>query len=128
MKTKTDDIDKLIEQALSKEEADYYKQLDDQSVPEMLAGLYRGKLAWMGYLTGVIIAVAFGFSIYCAVKFFQTDSVEMMLKWGAGVFVGLIWTSMLKLWNWLQMDKNTLIRHIKYLEFQISVLATKIDK
>ena len=125
---KTDELDELITQALTKEEADYYRTLEEESVPDMVLGLYKGKLAWMAVLTMVIIMAAFAFTVYCGIKFMNAASVEMMLKWGAGGFLGLIMTTMLKVWNWMQMDKNTLVRQIKHLEFQVSVLAAKLHE
>jgi hypothetical protein len=128
MKTKVEEIDKLIEQALSEEEADYLKQLEEESLPEMLLGLYTGKNRWMAVMTAIYIFVAFGFAIYFGYKFFSTDSIEMMLKWGFGALFMMIMVSLLKMWNWMQIDKNTLIKHIKHLEYQLTVVASKLEK
>jgi len=35
---------------------------------------------------------------------------------------------MLKLWFWMQMDKNTVIREVKRLELQVATLAGIIKK
>ncbi len=126
MKNKMEEIDDLIEQALTREESEYYKKLEEESISDMALGLYKGKLAWVAVYTTFIMTIAFAFTVYCGIKFWNAESIELMMKWGAGGFLGLLITSLLKLWNWMQMDKNTLIRHIKHLEFQISVLASKV--
>ena len=48
-----------------------------------------------------------------------------MIKWGLGGIVFLIGVSMLKLFAWMQMDKNALLREIKRLEIQVSSLSQK---
>ena len=44
MKTKIDDIDQLIKETLTEEEAKFYDDLEEQSVFAMIAGLYKGKM------------------------------------------------------------------------------------
>ncbi|MEM9680951.1 MAG: DUF6768 family protein [Bacteroidota bacterium] len=44
-----------------------------------------------------------------------------------GGVVFLFGVSMLKIFAWIQMDKNALLREIKRLEIQISSLAGKIS-
>jgi len=34
---------------------------------------------------------------------------------------------MMKLWHWMQMDKNSILREMKRMEFQIAVLSEKIS-
>ena len=51
-----------------------------------------------------------------------------MLKWGIGGFVFLFGVSMLKIFAWMQMDKNALLREMKRLEIQISSLSGRISK
>ena len=128
MKTKADEIDKMIEEALSKEEAEYLKQLEEETLPDMLLGLYTGKNRWMAFMTAIYIFVAFGFAIYFGYEFFKATSVEMMLKWGFGALLMMIMVTLLKLWNWMQIDKNTLIKHIKHLEYQLTIVASKLEQ
>ena len=120
-----ENIDELIEQSLTEEEAKFYHKLDEQDLFEMLTGLYQGKLKWLTILTTIVMIVIFVAGIYCTVEFFNaTTSIEMM-KWGAGMFTSLIAVSMLKLFNWLQIYSNKISREMKRLEFQISLLSSR---
>ena len=120
-----EDIDKLIEQTLSEEDAKFSHKLDEQGFFEMFTGLYQDKLKWITILTTIVMLVSFITGVYCTVEFFNTSSSIEMLKWGAGMFTSLITISMLKLFNWLRIYSNKISREMKRLEFQISLLSNK---
>ncbi len=128
MSNETEKIDDLIKEALTKEEAKFYTELDEQNLFQMLGGLFDGKMKWLILLMNVIIIGVFGLFIYCAIQFFDTEVTNELIKWGiAGTFCMLI-VSMLKLFLWNQMDKNSLKRELKRIELQISFLANRMDK
>lgn len=122
------EIDELIRQALGEEEANYYEQLEEeQSLLEEGLGLFKGKRAWISvWITFVIIAVFVG-SIYCLVEFFRVEETKELMIWGGGFFLGMFMVTALKIWAWMQMDKNSLMREIKRLEFQVSVLVKEVS-
>ncbi|MDX1477312.1 MAG: DUF6768 family protein [Saprospiraceae bacterium] len=126
MKRQYEDIDRLIESALSQEEADFYHQLDEQSLHEMVGGLFQGKLKWINIMTIAIMVILFVLAIWCLVRFINADDPVVLIKWGAAVFGCMMAVGMLKLYNWMQMDKNALLREIKRLEYQITVMARKV--
>ncbi|NQY29073.1 MAG: hypothetical protein HRT69_06335 [Flavobacteriaceae bacterium] len=128
MSNETEKIDALIKEALTKEEAKFYTDLDEQNLFQMLGGLFEGKMKWIILIMNIVIMSVFGFFIYCGIQFFNTDVTNELIKWGvAGTFCMLI-ISMLKLFLWNQMDKNSLKRELKRIELQISFLANKMEK
>jgi hypothetical protein len=48
-----------------------------------------------------------------------------LIKWAAAAFICILMVSMLKLFSWMQMNKNALMREIKRLELLISSLTHK---
>jgi hypothetical protein len=127
MKNNKEDIDKLIKDTLTQEEAKFYDTLEEQSVLGMIFGLFKGKNKWLLILMNTMTVVFFGFFIYCVVQFFSVDTTKELLKWGLGSIVFMIGVSMLKVFAWMQMDKNALLRELKRLELQVSSLAGKIS-
>ena len=127
MKNNKEDIDKLIKDTLTQEEAKFYDTLEEQSVLGMIFGLFKGKNKWLLILMNMMTVVFFGFFIYCVVQFFSVDTTKELLKWGLGSIVFMIGVSMLKVFAWMQMDKNALLRELKRLELQVSSLAGKIS-
>ena len=126
MKTNMEEIDKLIKETLTQEEAKFYDELDEQNVFEMLGGLFTGKNSWIMYVMNFMTLVFFVAFIFCVVNFFDTTETNELIKWTAGGMISLLAVSMLKMFAWLQMDKNALLREIKRLELQVSSLASKL--
>lgn len=127
MKNRTEEIDQLIKDTLSKEEASFYDSLDEQNLLEMVGGLFNTKIKWLIILMNIIQVITFGLFVYCLINFLTIEDTNELIKWGAGGFVFLLMSSYLKLFSWMQMDKNALLREIKRLELQIASLATKRD-
>jgi len=128
MNTNKEDIDKLIKETLSQEEAKFYDGLEEQNVFEMVGGLFQGKNKWIMILMNLMTLVFFGLFVYCTVQFFNTNETNEMLKWGIGGLVFLFGVSMLKVFTWMQMDKNAILREMKRLELQVSSLSGKINE
>lgn len=127
MKTHMEDIDRLIKETLSKEEAKFYDELDEQGVWGMIIGMFSGKNKWIIVLMNIMTLVFFICFLYCLVQFFSVDDTKALIQWGIGSLAFLLGVSMLKVFAWMQMDKNALLREIKRLELQISSLSGKIS-
>ncbi|MBT8254620.1 MAG: hypothetical protein HKN00_05590 [Flavobacteriaceae bacterium] len=128
MKTNKENIDELIREALSEEEAKFYDELDEQNLFEMVGGLFTGKLKWIMVLMNVVMFLVFILFIYCVIQFLKAEDTVMLIKWTAGGILCLNAVTLLKLFDWMQINKNVLLREIKRLELQLSSLAYKMDK
>ncbi len=128
MKTKLEDIDQLITETLSKEEAKFYEDLKEQNFLEMALGIFSGKNSWIMIPMGIMQIVFFGLFVYCAVQFFNTEVTNELIKWGLFGTLSLFASSILKLFSWMQMDKKAIIREIKRLEIQVSSLSGKMTE
>ncbi len=124
---KKEDIDKLIEESLNKEDAQFYNDLDEQGMFKQWGGLYSGKLGkWAIVVTTfqiIITLLAFWFGY----KFFTVQDNILMAKYGVGLLIGVIMNGLLKQWHWMQMDKNSILLEMKRLEFQVAVLTEKLS-
>ncbi len=127
MKNNIKDIDQIIKETLTQEEAKFYNELDEQNVFEMVLGLFKGKNKWIMFVMNIMTLIFFGLFVYCTVQFFKTDITNEMLKWGIGSLVFMLGVSMLKIFAWMQMDKNAILREMKRLELQVSSLSGKMD-
>jgi len=125
MKNNSEEIDKIIHEALGKEEAEFYDQLGEQSLLEMSLGVFRGRNKFIYILTLVVSFVFVGIFIYCAIEFFKAETVKEMIIYGAIGFYSIISITAIKLWHWMQMNTNQILREMKRLELQVSTLASK---
>ncbi|WP_296385759.1 DUF6768 family protein [Winogradskyella sp.] len=128
MKTNTEDIDKLIKETLTQEEAKFYDDLEEQNLLQMVFGLFSGKNSWIVIVMSIVQVIFFGLFIYCAIQFFNVEATNDLIKWGIFGTICLMASSMLKLFSWMQMDKKAIIREIKRLELQVSSLSGKISE
>lgn len=127
MKNQTEEIDQLIKETLSKEEAAFYDSLDEQNLFEMLTGLFRGKNAWLLIVSNIMTIIFFGCFVYCFYQFFQVESTEKLIMWGIGSLMLWFNLTVLKLYAWMQMDKNAILREMKRLELQVMSLSSKLE-
>ncbi len=127
MKNEMEEIDLLIKETLNQEEAKFYDALDEQGIFEMLFGLFKGKNAWINILLNFMIVFFFGLLIYSVIQFFNAQSIEQLVRWGFGSISLLLCISMLKLYAWMQMDKNAILREMKRLELQVMSLSGKVS-
>jgi len=125
---KTEKIDEMIKEALSAEEAKFYETLHEQSLPEMLSGLYGGKMKWLNVYGIMLTLVFIGLAVYCLIQFLEVESANEVIRWGFGMLLSVSAVQMVKLWFWNQMDKNAIIREIKRLELTVAHFASKRDK
>lgn len=125
MKDAKDNIDELIKQALTEEESEYLEKMGEQTLMEEGLDLFKGRRGWISIWIGFVIFVVFIGSIYCAVQFFAVTEVKDLMIYGGGFFFGMFMVTALKIWAWMQMDRNAIIRELKRIELQIASLKQK---
>ncbi|PWL37514.1 hypothetical protein DKG77_14480 [Flagellimonas aquimarina] len=125
MKKDIEKIDELIKEALTQEEAKFYDDLGEQNIIEKLGSVFKGKTGWLAIIMNLFNLIIFGLLIFCVVQFLNTEITNELIKWGTGIFACLIFMGMIKLFVWMQMDKNDILRELKRLELQISTLSHK---
>lgn len=128
MKNNKEEIDNLIKEALSTEEAKFYDELEEQNFLNKIGGVFKGKTGWLVLVMNIVSLIVFGLLIYCGVQFFNTEVVSELIKWGIGSMVCILFMSMIKLYVWMQMDKNDILRALKRVELQVASLIGKLDK
>ncbi|TNJ42157.1 hypothetical protein KFZ70_15420 [Tamlana fucoidanivorans] len=127
MKTKMEDIDKLIKETLTKEEAKFYDELDEQTFFQMILGVFKGKNSWIVFLMNIVNIIIFGLLIYCVIQTMDVENTNDLILWVGAVIICFLTMSMIKLYIWMQIHKNAVIREIKRLELQVSSLSSKIN-
>ncbi len=127
MNKERENIDELIKETLNQEEAKFYDELEEQNLIGKLGEVYKGKMGWLAIIMNVVHLVIFGLLIYCIVQFFGTNETNELIKWASAGFLCMIAMGMLKLYIWMQMDKNDILREMKRLELQVATLFSKLE-
>ena len=80
----------------------------------------------MNALIVVLILVLFVGAVLAGVRFFDSEDVATMLRWGAVAWLCWFAVGFLKLWTWMEMERFAMVREIKRLEFQVANLSARL--
>ena len=118
------DLDREIEEALNAEDRELHKQLGEQGIYAQWFSVYRGPQAWISIVTTIVMVVLFGVGVYGILQFHEVgfNSYEHVL-WAAFVFAIMVMISFLKVWFWIRMEANRVIREIKRVELQVARIS-----
>ena len=123
MKKSNEEIDQIIHEALSKEEAAFYDQLGEQSLLEMSLGVFQGKNKVIYIIVTIMALLWFVGFIICVVRFLEAETARELITYAAAGFWCILSVTAIKLWHWMQMNTNRMLREMKRLELQIAAMA-----
>jgi hypothetical protein len=69
-----------------------------------------------------------GWGIYAVVQFLGTPELEERILWSSVAIICVIIAVMLKIWFWMELNKNAVMREIKRLELQVVRLSAERSK
>ncbi len=117
------EFDDRIRQALRTESDNVWKDVEEQGLFEQALGVMRGKHKSLTVIANAVMVLFFAMTVYSVVRFFGAETTQMQIAWSVGFLTSNMVVAMMKLWFWMQMDKNTVIREVKRLELQVATLA-----
>jgi hypothetical protein len=119
-------IDDAIRSALSEEDARLLERFRaDLPLPQQLGDTFRGHMGVWNAISWVMGFVIFALGLYCAWRFLQAPAVEPMLRWGVGLLLCAMAVLGIKLFSWMELEKNAIVREVKRLELQVARLAAR---
>lgn len=122
------ELDRNIREALRKEEVDMAEAFaGEPSMFELMMDTFRGRHRKLVWLTTVWMFVFLVLAIVSAIRFFDTEDTRLMLTWAVAFMFCMSAVSMLKVWWWMEMNKNAITREVKRLELQIARLSGRLS-
>ncbi|WP_340644627.1 DUF6768 family protein [Phenylobacterium sp.] len=116
-------VDEAIRRALSPEDVRAYDALgQEQSIIAEAMQAFQAQhrlVAVGGWLAGFSL---FAVAAWAGWRFWQAADTRDMLLWGALAGVALSGLGLVKLWFWMEMQKNAIVRELKRLELQVASL------
>ncbi len=120
--------DDKIREALSAQDAEILDEYrDEPSMVAMVFEVFRGRHRWLVICMNLVSVAMLVLAIVAAVQFFKVETTREMIAWAVGFLFCISAMSMLKLWFWLEMQKNSITREVKRLELQIARLAGRLE-
>ena len=123
------DLDQAIRQSLSAEDAALLDRLGgDQALHRQVLATFEGELRWWNAAGWVVGLVLFGVGCVAGWRFLQAQEVGEMLRWGAASALAFAGVLLIKIWFWLELQKNAIVREVKRLEVQVASLAAQLRR
>ena len=123
------DFDQSIRESLSAEDTELFDRLGaDQALHRQVLATFEGQLRWFniaGWIAGVVL---FGVASVSAWRFVQAQEFDDMLRWGAASALAFAGLALIKVWFWLELQKNAIVREVKRLEVQVASLAAQLRR
>lgn len=121
-------IDDSIKQAMEQEDRDWFDSLGEQSPIGQVIDSFRTKNRFMITVSIVSMFVMMGLFIWCAVQMFNAPETREQILWAMGVFFAIQGVTALKLWYFMELNKNSTIREIKRVELQVARMMARLNK
>jgi len=118
-------IDRAIRDALSKEDAEFLARFEDRSPIGEALGTFSGRWGAMNIFAALITFALFGGFVYCVVQMLAAVEVREVVAWSVGAILAMLGVAMLKMYFWMEMNKNVVLREVKRLELQIARVAAR---
>jgi hypothetical protein len=122
------DIDERIREALHKEDPELLEHYrGEQSIPQMVIDSFRSRHRWLVVVALTEATILSVLEIVVAYQFFQAESTREMIAWATGFVSCLFVIAMIKIWYWMELNKNSLAREIKRLELELANLSRRLS-
>ncbi len=120
-------LDDAISQALSAEDAAFLAKFEDQSPFHEALGTFSGKWGAMNVFAAIVTFAMFAGAAFCAWNALGAADVRETVLWSAGAVVGMLAVAMLKMYFWMEINKNVTLREVKRLELQLARLVARAN-
>ena len=129
MSSNKDNIDEKIREALLTEDAELFAEVGgERNIAEQIADSFRGQSRWFSVMAFVAMSLLFGVTLLTGFMFFEATTVREMIAYAGGFFFSIVGMGMMKVWYFMELNKNTVTREIKRVELQIARLSARIGK
>lgn len=109
------DLDKRIQEALKGASGDEL-EIKETHLTDDLISLFRGNNRWWNTFGLSISLVFLAIAIWCAIRFFGSDTTRLQMAWGFGFVVSCVSVGLVKIYIWMEMHTNRILREIKRVE------------
>lgn len=109
------DLEKKIQAALRRESSDSALVGEPNLAEEVLAA-FRGRHRWVTAVAMAAQLAALAGFVYAATRFLGVPELAAQLRWGGLALLLFGVSSMIKIWFWLELHSNRVLREVKRVE------------
>jgi hypothetical protein len=116
------DLDQKIQAALQREGADPELTREPNIAQEVITATFRGRHRALMTFAFIYTFALFIAAVWAGVKFYHAPDVSSQIQWGGLALLLMMMVAFIKVWFWLEMHTNRVLRELKRLEL---LLATR---
>lgn len=100
----------------------------DEGLLSQAMSSFRSRMRYWLFLVWGMTFVMMGLGIWMAISFFNAETTRDMIMYATIFTYAMFAIGMLKMWAWMEMNRNTHTREIKRVEMQIARLAERLEQ
>ena len=109
------DLDRKIQAALRRDAPNDPLVTEPNLTEEVLAA-FRGRHRWLSLLAILAQLAAVLGLLFTAYKFYHAAEIGSQLRWGGLGVAFLLVVALIKIWFWMEMHSNRVLREVKRVE------------
>ncbi|MDI1249440.1 MAG: hypothetical protein PSV13_11300 [Lacunisphaera sp.] len=109
------DIDQKIQAAL-RGQTGGDALVAEPNIAEEVIVAFRGRNRWIMMLVFIFSLGFFLGAVWAGVRFYGAETVTAQLRWGGLSLLFMLMVSFIKVWVWLEMHTNRILRELKRVE------------
>lgn len=121
-------VDEMIGRALTEEDRSLLASHGEPGFISQAFGLFRGPTAWVMWVLYIATALAFFGGAYAIWQMSETSDPLVAVKYGVAALLLFQVTIMCKMLMASRMEGNRMLRELKRMELQVSLLRERAGK
>lgn len=117
------DLNDRLRDALKSEDEALMAELEHESgMFELFGATFKSKMRpWVIYMMFWSLVIT-GIGVWCLVEVINSLDLGAQIGWSLGLVACLITVAILKVWFWLEMHKQAILREIKRSELRLTLM------
>jgi hypothetical protein len=108
-------IDQRIQAALRREGGGD-NIIEEPNLAEEIFSAFRGRNKLLSTFAFFLTFALFGAAVWSGWQFYKAEAVDAQIQWAALTLLFMIMVGFLKIWFWLEMHTNRVLRELKRVE------------
>lgn len=109
------DLNRRIQEALRGTDAGDALAGEPNLAGEAIAA-FRGRNRWTTLLVVFLSLVGMVLAVWGGLRFYGAEAVQEQLHWGGLSLLGLLFICLMKVWFWMEMHSNRILRELERVE------------
>lgn len=123
-----DNLNQKILEALKNDSAANDFSEEQANALQLIGQSFKGTFRLTFIVVVCIQLVCVGLAVYCGYNMLEVTDIGLKINWLAGTLLSGVAFAIARLWFFMELNRLSVIREIKRVELQVSLLAEGLTK